>query len=199
MRLIISALLAVSWIAPASADPCNDRFAELLVNGNQEMGPVRIHLTQEIVGGNTSLNYHYSDADGNGMTEMIDPAGDPWSLFLGDKMYRSDDKGKTWSYMNSYDAEKSRKDVKSALTNDLASASGVMCGKEDIDGVSHEVVEGSYLSSMLSGGAVYMKYWVNPEKGWVVKSYSHIQSGGFESKTTQLIEQAPDFVIPKPE
>lgn len=199
MRLMISAVLVVVWAVPAFADPCEDRFAELLINGNQEMGPVRIHITQEIVGGTTSLNYHHSDGDGNGMTEMIDPAGDPWSLFLGDKMFRSDDKGKTWSYINSFDAEKSRTDMKSAMTTDLSSASGVMCGEEDMDGVSHEVVEGSYLSSMLSGGAIYTKYWVNPENGWVVKSYSHIQSGGFESKTTQLIEPSPDLVLPKPE
>ncbi|PHR96778.1 MAG: hypothetical protein COA78_28330 [Blastopirellula sp.] len=199
MKLLIFALLFVISIAPASADTCQDRFTELLVPGNQKMGPVRIHLTQEIVGGKTSINYHYSDGKISGMTEMIDPANDPWSLFLGDNMYRSNDKGKTWSFMNSYDSKKSLADTKKSITSDAAKASGVACGKEEYEGISHEVVEGNYISSMSNGAAIYEKLWVNPSTGWIVKSYRHIKSGGFESKTTQLIELFPNLTLPKPE
>jgi len=55
MRLLIFALLYILCVTPTFAESCQDRFAELLVSGNQEMGPVRLHLTQEVVGGNTSL------------------------------------------------------------------------------------------------------------------------------------------------
>ncbi len=132
MRLFLFALIFVTCTGPANANSCKNRFVELLVNGNQKMGPVRIHITQEIVGGKTSLNYHHSDGDGNGMTEMIDPAGDPWSLFLGDKMYMSNDRGKNWKFLSSYDAEKSRADTKSALTKDAATADGISCGEEEL-------------------------------------------------------------------
>lgn len=198
MRLLIFPLLFVASIVPAFADPCHDRFTELLIGGNQKMGPVRLHITQEIVGGKTSLNYHHSDGEGNGMTEMIEPVDDPWSLFIGDNMYRSDDKGKSWSFINSYDAEKSLADMKVAMTKDAAEAMGVACSEEDLEGVAHEVVEGNYNSTMASGASIYQKYWVNPQTGWIVKSYGHTKSGGFESKTTQLIEPSPDLVLPKP-
>ena len=199
MRLLIFTLLYIASLAPAFADACQDRFAQLLVPGNQEVRPVRLHLTQEIVGGKTSLNYHYSDGEGNGMTEMIDPANAPWSLFLGDNMYSSSDKGKNWSFMNSYDAKKSLADTKEKLANDAAKATGVLCAKEEYDGLSHEVVEGNYNSTMVNGAAIYQKFWINPKTGWIVKSYSNLKMAGFESKTTQVVEPYPDLVLPKPE
>lgn len=199
MRLSIFTLIFVSCTSSAHADICQNRFAELLVNGNQRMGPVRIHITQEIIGGKTSLNYHHSDGEGNGMTQMIDPAGDPWSLFLGDKMYRSDDEGTNWNYINSYDAKKSRVDVKLALKNDAASATGFSCSEDEFNGTSHEIVEGNYVSTMIAGAAIYDKFWVSLQTGWIVKSYRHIKSDSFESNTTQVIELAPKLILPKPE
>jgi len=199
MRLFIFALIFVTCTGSAYANSCKNRFVELLVNGNQKMGPVRIHITQEIVGGKTSLNYHHSDGDGNGMTEMIEPAGDPWSLFLGDKMFMSNDRGKNWKFINSYDAEKSRADTKSAMTKDAAKADGLSCGEEDFNGTSHEAVEGNYISSAISGASIHEKFWVNRQTGFIVKSFRHIKSSGFESKTIQLIELAPNLVLPEPE
>ncbi len=199
MRLFISTLIFVACTGSVYADSCQNRFTELLVSGNQNMGPVRIHITQELVGGKTSLNYHHSDGDGNGMTEMIEPTDDPWSLFLGDKMYMSNDKGKNWKYMNSYDAKKSRTDTKSTLTKDAAKATSVSCGEEKFNDTSHEVVEGKYVSTMVSGAAVSEKFWVSRKTGWIVKSHRHLKSGNFESYTTQVIELAPNLVLPRPE
>jgi hypothetical protein len=199
MKLFIFALSIIISVGQAFAEPCHDRFAELLVPGNQETGPTRLHITQEIIGGKTSLNYHYNDGKGNGMTEMIDPANQPWSLFLGDNMYSSNDKGKSWSFMSSYDSRKGLINVKKSLATDAADATGVVCGKEEYEGASHEVVEGNYKSSMSSGSEIYQKYWINAQSGLMVKAFSHIKSNGFESKTTQLIEPYPDLKLPKPE
>lgn len=198
-RLLGAFCLVLATSSTTMAGPCEDRFAELLVNGNADQGPVRIHITQEIVGGQTTKNYHYSDGKFNGMTEMIDPAEMPWSLFIGDKMYMSNDKGKTWSFMNSYDAEKGRADMKVALSKDGAEATDVVCGKEDADGVSFETVEGNYKSSMSGGAAIFQKYWVNTASGWIEKTFMHTKMSGFESKSTQVIEPYSDFVLPKPE
>ena len=199
MRRFILAMIFAASTGSAFADNCQERFSTLLVHGNHKMGPVRIHITQEIVGGKTSVNYHHSDGEGNGMTEMIEPASDPWSLFLGNKMYMSSDKGGNWKYINSYDAEKSRASTIAALTKDATIAVELTCGDEEIDGISHETVEGTYVSSMLSGAKIYNKYWVNKQTGWILKSYSHTKSGSFESKTTQVIEQVPSVELPKPE
>lgn len=197
MRSFILTVIIVASAGSAFADTCLNRFSDLLVHGNHKMGPVRIHITQEIVGGKTSLNYHHSDGDGNGMTEMIEPATDPWSLFLGDKMYMSTDKGDNWKYINSYDAEKSRASTIAAMTSDAKTVSELLCGEDIIDGISHETVQGIYVSSMLSGAKIYNKYWVNKQTGWIFKSYSHTKSGNFESKTTQVIEQVSNVILPK--
>lgn len=199
MKSILIALFIILPINAAFADACHDRFADLLINGSGQTGPVRLHITQEIVGGKTSTNYHHSDGEGNGMTEMIDPAGEPWSLFLGDKMYMSSDKGETWKFINSYDAKKSRADMKVTLTKDVSEATDVLCREEKINGVVHKVVEGKYNSSSMSGTAVHNIYWVNQHNGWIVKSYSHLKSSNFESKTTQVIEPAPELRLPEPE
>ncbi len=82
---------------------------------------------------------------------------------------------------------------------DAAKATAVVCGKEEYNGASHEVVEGTYQSSMISGAEFYQKYWINAQTGVIVKSFSHLKSTGFESKTTQLIEPYPDLKLPKPE
>lgn len=198
-RLLAGFCLLLLTASAGTAGECEDRFSELLINGNADQGPVRIHITQEIVGGQTTINYHYSDGKFNGMTEMIDPVDMPWSLFIGDKMYMSNDKGKSWSFMNSYDAKKGRADMKVAMTKDAGEASEIVCGQEVVDGVSYETVEGNYKSSMINGAAIFQKYWVNAASGWIEKSFMHTKMSGFESKTMQVIEPYTDFVLPKPE
>jgi len=58
IALLFSAMMAAA-VSNAMADECQDRFTELLVNGNKDFGPARLHITQEIVGVQTSTNYHY--------------------------------------------------------------------------------------------------------------------------------------------
>lgn len=197
-QIFFAAALMFATSQTSSADQCHDRFSDLLVNGNDYAGPVRLHITQEIVGARTTLNYHYSDGEGNGMTEMIDPVDDPWSLFVGDNMYMSTDKGNTWKFINSFDAEKNRENAKVALSNDLSSATDVKCGEEILDGTSYEIVEGNYIASAINGADIYEKLWVDPTSGWIAKSYRHMRSPAFESKTTQVVEAAPEFVLPTP-
>ncbi len=193
-----SFFILIAATTAASAGPCEERFSQLLLTGNVGQGPVRILINQEIVGGAKTVNYHYGDGNNNGMTEMVDPVDMPWSLFLGDKMYSSSDKGKSWSFVNSYDAEKARAEMQAALTSDAAEATGVLCGEESVDGVNYEVVEGSYKSSMSAGAGISQKYWINKNSGWITKTFMHIKMTGFESMSTQVIEPWPDLVLPEP-
>ncbi len=200
--MLIAAIIAAIITGSTSAvlaDECHDRFSELLVNGSAQEGPLRLYITQEIVGGKTSLNYHHSDGNNNGMTEMIDPEGDPWSLFIGDNMYSSTDKGQSWKLINTWDAEKSRNDMKAALTKDSADAKDISCGQDEIDGKQHDVIKGTYTSSMTGGATIAQTYWVDPSTGWLAKSYSHYQSEHFESKTTQVVQPATLMELPSPE
>ncbi|MEP5153625.1 hypothetical protein [Planktotalea sp.] len=199
MKPAVFSLALIAMASVAHADECHDRFSKLLINGNPDIGPTRLHITQEIGGGSTSLNYHHSDGNGNGMTEMIDPADSPWSLFLGDNMYVSNDKGQSWTFQSSFDAEKGRADSKAALTKDLVAASDLVCGTEALNGSDYDVVSGRYLSSALAGAEIYEKLWIDPETGNIVQSYRHLKMTGFESKTTQVVELSPGLELPQPD
>lgn len=194
---LIPALLSLASMV--QADACHDRFTALLVEGNDKMGPTLIHITQEIVGGETSLTDHHSDGDGNGMSEAIDPANHPWSLFVGDKMYMSNDKGATWSFLSTFDSESARENNKIATAKDALTARDLSCGEETLNGIVHEVTEGTYTSSVIAGADIYEKLWVVPKTRWISKSYRHVMMDSFESKTTQVIETHPNLDLPNPE
>ncbi|WP_439140850.1 hypothetical protein [Planktotalea sp.] len=189
----------ICFATGAHAQTCEDHFAKLLINGNQDFGPTQMHITQEIVGVRTSITQHNDTGNGNGMSKAIDPESDPWTLFANDKMYMSHDKGATWGFVTDFDGEKGRADHKQAMTRDAKTARDVSCAKETSNDTLKDVVAGTYDSSVIEGAEIYEKFWVNPETGFIAQSYRYVKSTGFETKTTQVVTLNPDFVLPKPE
>jgi hypothetical protein len=196
--VMLTSVATLSMQTPAQSETCEEKFARLEIDGNDDNTPVRITITSETPGGQVTKNYHYSDANRDGMTEMIDPADMAWSLFVGNDMYSSNDKGKTWSHMNTWDKEKSTADMKTGMRNDMATASGIACGEEELDGTLFETVEGSYGSSMLQGAKTWSKFWVSQSNGKIVRKDGITESAGGQYKSTQIIEPWPDFVLPNP-
>lgn len=197
-RLVVATLMLLV-AGNALAETCEEKFARLEIEGNAEKAPVRLTITSEMPGGQVMRNYHYSDGNGDGMSEMIEPENMPWSLFIGNNMYSSTDKGKTWSLMNTWDKEKQTADMKETMYNDMASASGIVCGEETLNGTAYDTVEGRYKSSALQGADHFSKFWVSRDDGRIVRKDTVADSAGGIYKTSQLIEPWPDFVLPKPE
>ena len=195
--VLLSALGAHSVLA----ETCEEKFVRLLVDGNPDFGPMRLHIFSEIKGVQKSEGYHYSKGDGSidSMSTTIEPENTPWSLFLGMKMWMSTDKGKSWNFVRELDAQSDPKAVKEALRKDAGTAANVACGEEEIDGVAHEMVEGDYNSSGLQGAVAHQKYWVNPESGLIAKTFTATNANGMESEFTQFIEPWPELVLPNPE
>ena len=196
---VCAALMSVVMALPAFAETCEEKFARLEIEGNAEKEPVRLTITSEMPGGMVMRNYHYSDANGDGMSEMIEPENMAWSLFVGNDMYSSNDKGKTWSHMNSWDKEKLAADAKVTLRKDMETASGIACGEESIEGSAFDTVEGTYKSTALQGANHWSKFWVSRDDGKIVRKDSIVDGAGGQYKTSQLIETWPDFVLPRPE
>lgn len=180
------------------AEDCRDRFTRLLIHGNGD-GPVRIHVTQEIVGGPTTTNYFYQTEPGHWMTEMIDPENQPWVLTYDNVMYTSQDKAESWTKLRALDTGNNQADANDGLREDAKSAKNAVCGEDTLDGVVHDTVEADYSSQRGTTTEIHAKYWVDRESGTIDKTFYHMKNDGFESMTTQLIEPAPDLILPVPE
>jgi hypothetical protein len=185
---------------PAHADEvaCMARFKELVVEGNPDQGPVRLHIFQESAGQKTE-NYFYSPGDrsGDGMSEPIEPKG-MWSLFRDNKMWFSND-GKTWQFGREMDAAADPEAVKDGLRKDAETAANVSCKSEELDGVMHDVVAGEYNSSGLQGAPYKVKYWIRQDTGHVARHESQSSMSGMNFKTLQIVEPWPDLKLPDPE
>jgi len=184
--------------SPASAETCEEIFVRLLTEGNGD-GPVKIHVTQDIKGAPATTNYFYQASPGHWMTEMIDPAGQPWVLTYDDAMYTSADEGQTWKKLRDLDSGGNADAAKETMKANAATTRNAVCGEEDLNGVAYDVVEADF--DMLQGSKTenHHKYWVNPQNGFIDKAVYEMKGAGFESITTQVIEPAPDLDLPTPE
>ncbi|WP_155983445.1 hypothetical protein [Nitratireductor aquibiodomus] len=198
-RAILPTVLFLLCAAPQPgfAEDCRDRFTRLLIHGNGD-GPVKIHVTQEIVGGPTTTNYFHQTEAGHWMTEMIEPENSPWVLTYDNVMYTSQDKGKTWTELRALDTRNNQADAKDGLREDAKTAKNVVCGKETLEDAVHDTVEADY-SSQRGTTEIHAKFWVDQKSGYIAKTFYHMKNDGFESMTTQLIEPAPDLLLPVPE
>ena len=160
--------------------------------------PVKIHATQKITGGMESKNWNYQDGSGNWMSKSIEPENLPWSLVQGKTMYSSTDKGKSWKKVRTIDAAQSPAETKELLRERAKTARNAKCGNEDLDGVSYEVVEGTYDMLGQFNAEVKDKFWVHPETGYIPKLETRMKTKTFESYTLQLVEPAPNLKLPKP-
>ncbi len=198
MRGFILFVLLLATAHPANADACLEKFRMLLA-GNDETTPVKIHITQEIVGATTTQNWFYSDGAGNWMTEMIEPEAMQWTLFRDDRMYSSTDKGDSWAFVREMPSGDAKAVAQEHLAKHKESATDTLCGSEKVDGVSYETVSGKYVSAPLQGAEMAQKYWVDPDNGWIARSFTHSKTSAFEMKVTQVLEVQAEVNIPNPE
>lgn len=192
-----TALLLASTQA-ALANPCQDRFAQLLIHGNGDR-PSIIRITTEPKGGQVSKNDFFFKATGHWMTVMTEPTNQPVTLAYNNKMYTSSDNGKSWKKVRDMDSEKNRLDN---IRNQEANAKTIknaVCGEELLDGVMHDTVEADFDTVQQYKSSNHYKYWVNRKTGRITKSTYDSKSSGYQSFTTQVIEDAPDLTLPMPE
>lgn len=192
----VAAILISASSISALAESCHEKFVRLMVDGNGAE-PAKIHVTQEIKGGATSINYFYQAGDGHWMTEMIEPANQDWVLTYDNTMFTSSDKGTSWKKLRTLDGgqpDAARKNREENATTTKNAA----CGAEDLNGVAHETVEADFETLQNFKTENHYKYWVNRETGKITKATYQMKGSGFESFTTQLIEPAPGLELPTP-
>ncbi|MEO1160327.1 MAG: hypothetical protein AAFW74_07690 [Pseudomonadota bacterium] len=197
-RTFAASVILLATAQPGLADPCKEKFAQLMIHGNGGQ-PAIIHITSEPKGGQVSKNDFFFKATGHWMTVMTDPANQPITLAYENKMYTSSDDGKSWKKVRHMDSEKNRLEN---LKNQEANAKTIKnaaCGEEMLDGVIHDTVEADFDTVQQHKSSNHYKYWVNRKTGWISKATYDSKSSGYESFTTQLLKMAPDLKLPMPE
>ncbi|MCG6859303.1 MAG: hypothetical protein LJE67_14685 [Salaquimonas sp.] len=197
MKNVLVAAVLLASVQPCLAETCQEKFVRVMTERNSSSEPVRIHVTQEIVGGMKSANWNLQDGKGNWRTEMIDPETMPWSMVVDNVLYSSSDKGATWKKEREMDTGASPETVAAMLAERAKSVRDAECGEEELDGAMYETVAAGY--DMNGGYEVQDKYWINPDTGFIPKLVTKMKGSGFESLSTQLIEPAPGLEITKPE
>lgn len=197
-RTLLLASILVLTVQPAGAETCEETFVRLYVGGNGET-PAKIHVTQEIKGNKPSINEFYYAKLGHWMTKMIDPADQAWSLGYNNAFYTSSDKGKTWKKVSAMDSKKNKETQDKNRQDNAKTVTNASCAEEDLDGVAHQTVEADFKSLHGSKSDNHFKYWVNKQTGQISKATYQIKGTGFESFTTQLVEQVSDLNLPMPE
>jgi hypothetical protein len=194
-------MVSVPLTGAALADGCKQRFIDIVIFSKERGydGALKSFITQEVNGAQISKNYyHYIDKE-NWMTEMVEPAGAPWSLARNNVLYVSNDKGISWQKVREMDAIEPADTVSQIQLDRAASVRNTKCTKEDLNGEMLEVLYGEY--DMLNGveGSIGEKMWLSPDASWVPKSMMNLKMAGSETKTIQLIEKMPELTLPTPE
>ncbi|MCB1492982.1 MAG: hypothetical protein KDJ77_14495 [Rhodobiaceae bacterium] len=196
-KIVAAAIVLLATNQTGMAETCEETFARLLVHGNGE-GPVRIHIVQEVKGGQTSTNEFLMVNDGHWMTRMIDPASG-WYLTYDNVMYQSQDEGKSWTKVRDVDSAGDKAASIRNLEENATTTANAVCGEEDLDGAMHDTVEADFDTLQAFKTHNHYKYWVDRQSGLIVKATYETRGEGFESFTTQTPVPAPDLTLPVPD
>lgn len=196
-QAIIAAIMLVTSTQVVFADNCQEKFINLLINGNGDT-PVKIDIVTEPKGGIASKNEFYYVKLGHWMTVLPDPA-QPRTLAYNNKMFTSSDNGKTWKTVRTMDSEQNQKDNIKNQTENSKTVKNAECNQEELDGVMHETIEADFNTLQSFKSENHHKYWVNTKTGFISKAVYILKSKNYESKTTQNLTPAPDLTLPTPE
>jgi len=197
MKTFYVAMILTAVAAPAAfAETCEEKFIRLMTDRTTSE-PTKIHVTQAIKGGAKTVNWNFQDGKGNWRSEMIEPANGMFSMAVDNVLYSSLDGGKSWQKVREMEEQNAAHDE--SLKERAKTVENAVCSEEELDGVTHEVVEADYKMLGSFNADIHDKFWVNPETGYVPRLETTMTSTTFESFIVQLLEPAPDLVISKPE
>ncbi len=179
----------------AHAEICEEKFIRLMTERTAKE-PTKIFVTQKIKGGAKTVNWNYQDGKGNWLTEIVEPANAQWSMGFNNVLYSSMDKGTTWIKVR--DMGNQNEAHQKSLDERAATVENASCSEADLDGVKHETVEADYKMLGSFNADIHDKFWVNPVTSYVPRLETTMKNTAFESFVVQLLEPAPNLVLPMP-
>ncbi len=195
---VVTLLLAAATTnGPAKADPCIASFVKVMTDQSPK-GAIRSRSTTTLPGQKPMISINHQSANGDWMTEVVEPAGMPWSLTIGKVMYSSSDKGKTWRKVRELnDAGHDPSTVQKEQREAADTAANVVCGFEAVDQKRLEKIEGDVSYPKMNMTA-RLAYWIEPETRRVVRSWQRLSVGGGVTEIASSIEYVADLTLPRP-
>ncbi|MBX3513044.1 MAG: hypothetical protein KIT15_11915 [Xanthobacteraceae bacterium] len=195
IRLAALALLLL-YSSPALADACKDKFIAVLTNYANTRATVSQN-TQQMKGAALNKSEFLWAAPGHYLHKATDPKG-PWYLTYDGAMYQSDDEGKNWKKIRTFDKTQQQAGADDNVKKQAASARNAQCGEDTLNGIKHETVEAE-TDLPNQKVRVHTKYWVNrADKNFVTRAETRMTGDGYEIFTTQLSKPEPSLKLPKP-
>ena len=193
----VCAVTMLAALGGAKADACRETFVKALINPPQK-GAHKSHISTVAAGQKPMLNIHYGAANGDWMSEMIDPPTMPWSLAVGKVLYASYDKGKSWKKMRDLNDPGHSPDAARKQAEETASTvANAVCDAEEIDGRPHDRIAAD-LAYPGMNATVRQTLWLDRETRKVRRAHQIIRASGFETVMTENIEYLKELTLPKP-
>ena len=192
---ILTTALILSATQPVVAKFCQDKFVDLMINGNSGKSTT-IHLTTKFKGSPEQKNDFLYLSYKHHMTVISQPSSQ-WVLTHNNNMFMSTDKGKSWSKVRSVDTQANHNNSKRDTLENSKSAKNAKCSEENHNGSMHDTVEGDVTIGQSVNADYHFKYWVNRDTNFIVKQTQETEK--YSMFVTQIIEETPDMVLPMPE
>lgn len=181
----------------ARADACADRFVAVLT-GFDKPRPVESRLVNQMKGQQPTENDFLSASPDHYLVRMTKPKG-PWYLTHDGAMYQSDDDGKSWKKLRSFDKDKQKATNRENVQRQAATVRNAACGEATLDGVKHETLEADTTNTTPTAFEIHTKYWVNRADGnFVTRSETRMVTQAYEVFTVQTSKPAEGLKLPVP-
>ncbi len=194
--LLVLALFS-NIIQPAHAETCREQFIKIFAPDEKSQKSFRSYNTATINGENEQKFNIFSIGDDHILSQALVPVA-PWSLIYNQQMFISNDKGTSWNKVRDLPAKELDEAALAAKTTGLAKIGNEECGTEVYDGKDAYTVQADLDVTPEAPFKTTIKFWMDKETGNMLKSTTNTIMPGSNHFVTQIIEQAPDLVLPTP-
>ena len=199
MKVIYSTLaILLSAIHPSYAETCREHFIRIFVPDENSQKPFRSYNTSTTNGASEQKFNIFSTNANHVLSQALVPEA-PWSLIYQNKMYISNDKGKSWIKVRELPEKTNDEAARLAKAQAIAKIGNEECQNENYEGEEVLTVQADLDITPEAPFKTTLKFWIDKETGGFFKSTTRTEVNGSTHFVTQIIEQAPDLVLPTPE
>ncbi len=199
MKTICAASVMVFCITqPVYAETCREHFIRIFAPVDKSPTAVRTYNTATTNGANEQKFNLFSIGNDHVLSQALVPVA-PWSLIHNKKMFISNDEGKSWIKVRDLPDNTTAEAALAAKATALAKIGNEECGTDTYEGIEADTVQADLDTTPEAPFKTTIKFWMDKKNGDMLKSTTNVKMPGSNYFATQIVEQAPDLVLPTPE